>query len=89
MCSLAVMSIFSGNILSAQAAVCKHEHFLMNTGGFVSEYHDDTSHYEVRGTQWVCAACGYSYWDDGSFYTVKTGDHIFDSTGICECGYKK
>lgn len=91
MCSLAVMGMFSVNTLPAQAAVCTHQYFLLNTGATVSEYHDDIGHYEVRGARWECAACGYFYWDDAyEYYTEYTGNHQFDSTGRCTiCHYKK
>lgn len=91
MCGLAVMGMLFVNTLPAQAAVCTHQYFLLNTGATVSKYHDDIGHYEVRGVRWECAACGYFYWDDAyEYYTVYTGEHEFDSAGICEtCGHIK
>lgn len=83
LCCLTVVGTFSVNGLSAEAVACTHPAFLLGMpDGAKEPYNDVNGHYEIRGTRYDCAKCGYSYWD--GLYTVKTGEHLYAPTGATD-----
>lgn len=79
-CCLAVLGMFSSNVILVKAAQCTHSAFLIGYDSVKETYTTQNGHYEVRGVIYQCPNCKYSYWEN--LYTVKTGEHVYEKIGI-------
>lgn len=75
-CCMAVMGMFSVNILPVRAAECTHKFYMIQEDVTKYTYQKADGHYEMRGTLCQCP-CGYSWWKN--LGGVKVGDHTWIS----------
>lgn len=73
-CCMAVMGMFSVNILPVRAAECTHKFYMIQEDVTKYAYQKADGHYEMRGTLCQCP-CGYSWWEN--LGGVKVGDHTW------------
>ena len=95
MSCLLIIGVLSSNIISAEAAICKHPVLRVTDNVFKEEYHDAYYHYIIYGTEYYCP-CGYTYWENLSKtrkeHTWATKNEIIDGKNAeiiyCrECNY--
>ncbi len=83
LCCLVFMGMFSLDALSAQAAACSHERCfeVIDTKAY---YFEEDGHYREWGSSFICAKCGYQYWDDTTLRYEKIGYHEYSAYTLME-----
>ena len=73
-CCLAFMGMVSVYMFSVKAAACSHKIFEAFYG-VKTYYFEEDGHYGDCGPSYICADCGYQYWEDLELRYEKIGEH--------------
>ncbi len=80
LCGMALMGVLSFSMFPVQAAWCSHEKCYAFYD-VKTYYFEEDGHYGDVGPSYICADCGYQYWDDSALQYQWVEHHQWSAEG--------